>query len=84
MKNATWDHLCDELELLNALLSREVGRRTQKNSQLDLLQGFVLSEQEVAAILAKPPGSRDRFRGTTLESGWVGTRLDGQWTDAIS
>ena len=51
MRSTTWEHLRDELELLNACLLREVSRRTQKNSHLDLLQGFVLSEQEIIEIL---------------------------------
>lgn len=57
MERTSWEHLRDELELLNACLLREVRRRTQKNSELDLLQGFVLSEQEVIEILTNPPAT---------------------------
>ena len=54
MIGASWDHLRKELELLNSCLLREVNQRTQKNKQLDLLQGLVLSEQDVIEILTSP------------------------------
>lgn len=57
MKSTSWDHLCEELELLNTCLLREVRRRTQKNSQLDLLQGLVLTEHDVIEILTRPLGA---------------------------
>lgn len=57
MLSTSWDHLRDELELLNVCLFREVRRRNQKNSQLDLLQGLVVNEQDVIEILTKPPGT---------------------------
>ena len=54
MIGASWDHLRKELELLNSCLLREVNQRTHKNKQLDLLQGLVLSEQDVVEILTSP------------------------------
>jgi ATP-dependent 26S proteasome regulatory subunit len=50
----SWDCLRAELDLLNACLLGQVQRRTQKNTQLDYLQGLVLSEHEVLEILTKP------------------------------
>lgn len=61
MISTSWDHLRDELQLLNACLLSEVQRRTQKNSQLDLLQGLVLSEQEIVDILRAPPGTEQKL-----------------------
>src|ERR1051325_4548733 len=65
MITQSWDHLSDELELLNSCLLREVRRRAQKNSQLDLLQGLVLSEQDVIEILVNPPGSANQINDDT-------------------
>lgn len=59
MISTSWGRLRDELELLNVCLLREVRQRTQKNSQLDLLQGLVLSESEIIEILANPLGIPD-------------------------
>ena len=56
MVNNSWEHLLDELQLLNACLLRDVRRRAQKNRQLDLLQGLVLNESEIIEILGNPPG----------------------------
>ena len=56
MASTSWEHLREELELLNACLLREVQSRTQKNSQLDMLQGLVLNEQDVIEILTNPIG----------------------------
>lgn len=56
MVNASWEHLLDELQFLNACLLRDVRRRAQKNRQLDLLQGLVLNESEIIEILGNPPG----------------------------
>ena len=53
----TWEHLRDELELLNACLLQDVQRRTQKNSKLDLLQGLILTEHEIIETLTQLPGS---------------------------
>ena len=51
--NTNWQHLSDELELLNACLLRELRLRTinQQQGQLDQLQGLVLNDREVAAFL---------------------------------
>jgi hypothetical protein len=51
--NTNWQHFGDEFELLNAYLVREVRSRTanQQQSQLDQLQGLVLSEHEIIAFL---------------------------------
>ena len=54
MISTSWEHLCAELELLNACLLREVQSRTKKNTQLDMLQGLVLNEQDVVEILTQP------------------------------
>jgi hypothetical protein len=56
MVSTSWEQLLDELQLLNACLLRDVRRRTQKNHQLDLLQGLVLNESEIIEILENPPG----------------------------
>jgi winged helix domain-containing protein/ATPase family protein associated with various cellular activities (AAA) len=58
MVSTSWEHLLDELQLLNACLLRDVRRRAQKNRQLDLLQGLVLNESEIIEILGNPPGSQ--------------------------
>ena len=52
-RNANWEHLRDELVLLNSYLLREVNERNSNSQQshLDQLQGLVLSEQEILAIL---------------------------------
>jgi hypothetical protein len=57
MNEASWNHLRQGLELLNSCLLRDVNQRTQKNKQLDMLQGLVLSEQEVLDILKTPVAS---------------------------
>src|SRR6476659_3382038 len=57
MLTSTWNHLKAELELLNACLLKDVQRRTQKNTQLDLLQGLVLTEHEIIEILTTPLGT---------------------------
>src|SRR6185369_4328034 len=54
MVSNSWEHLLDELQLLNACLLRDVRLRTQKNQQLDLLQGLVLNESEIIEILGNP------------------------------
>src|SRR5258706_7603003 len=54
MIGTSWDHLRDELELLNACLLAEVQNRAQKNSQLDSLQGLILTEREIIEILSQP------------------------------
>jgi hypothetical protein len=51
MLTSSWNHLRSELELLNACLLQDVKRRTQKNTQLDLLQGLVLTEHEIVETL---------------------------------
>ena len=56
MVSNSWEHLLDELQLLNACLLRDVRLRTQKNQQLDLLQGLVLNESEIIEILGNPAG----------------------------
>lgn len=60
-RDANWAHLRGELDLLNAYLLREVGRRTNKGRQshLDQLQGLVLSEQEILAILTDDSARSD-------------------------
>jgi hypothetical protein len=52
-RNSNWEHLRDELVLLNSYLLREVNERNnnRQQSQLDQLQGLVLSEEEILAIL---------------------------------
>lgn len=52
-RDTNWEHLSDQLELLNTYLLREVSSRTSNNGQshLDQLQGLVLSEPEIVAIL---------------------------------
>jgi len=57
MLATSWNQLARELGLLNACLLHDVQRRTHKNNQLDLLQGLVLTEQEVIDILTKPLSS---------------------------
>ena len=57
MLTSSWNHLKAELELLNACLLVDVQRRTQKNTQLDLLQGLVLTEHEIIETLTRPPGT---------------------------
>src|SRR6476659_3260159 len=57
MLTSTWNHLKAELELLNACLLKDVQRRTQKNTQLDLLQGLVLTEHEIVETLTTPVGA---------------------------
>ena len=54
MRSTSWEHLREELELLNACLLRELQNRTKKNTQLDMLQGLVLNEQDVVDILTQP------------------------------
>jgi hypothetical protein len=54
LAGTSWDSLREELHLLNASLLGQVQQRTQKNTQLDYLQGLVLSEHEVLEILTKP------------------------------
>lgn len=56
-QTANWERLSNELELLNAQLLREVGRRASKSqpSDLDRLQGLVLSEPEVVSMLTGDP-----------------------------
>jgi winged helix domain-containing protein/ATPase family protein associated with various cellular activities (AAA) len=50
--NTNWEHLIDELELLNFCLLREARRRPHREpNQFDYLQGLVLNEQEILAIL---------------------------------
>ncbi len=56
MSSTSWEHLRDELQLLNACLLREVYRVSKKNRQLDLLQGLVLTEHDIIEILTNPPG----------------------------
>lgn len=61
--NANWEHLCDDLEILNASLLSEVRRQSgqRKPSHLDQLQGLVINEEEIIAILSEAPdrsGSR--------------------------
>src|SRR5215208_160256 len=56
MVSTSWEHLLEELQLLNACLLRDVRRRSQKNRQLDLLQGLVLNESEILEILGSPAG----------------------------
>ena len=53
--NTNWQHLSDELELLNADLLHEVRLRTTNRQQdhLDQLQGLVLSEHEIISILTE-------------------------------
>ena len=48
-----WEHLTDELGLLNACLLREVRRRTRSSEpgHLEHLRGLVVDEQEFLAIL---------------------------------
>jgi hypothetical protein len=50
-----WQHFGDQLELLNAYLLQEVRLRTanQQQSQLDQLQGLVLSEHEIVSFLTR-------------------------------
>src|SRR6266498_1479382 len=52
-RSTNWEHLYGELELLNACLLQEVRKRIEKRqqSQLDQLQGLVLSEDEIVSIL---------------------------------
>ena len=57
MVSNSWEHLLDELQLLNACLLRDVRRRTQKNQHLDMLQGLILNESEIIEILGNPPGT---------------------------
>jgi len=57
MLTSSWNHLKGELELLNACLLKDVQRRTQKNTQLDLLQGLVLTEHEIIETLTTPLGT---------------------------
>lgn len=60
--NSNWEHLSDELELLDAYLLREVRRRTDgRQSHLDQLQGLVLNEKEILAILAEGPAQARAF-----------------------
>ncbi|HKP82028.1 MAG TPA: ATP-binding protein [Pyrinomonadaceae bacterium] len=54
MTSTSWEHLREELELLNACLLREVQNRSKKNTQLDMLQGLVLNEHDVVEILTQP------------------------------
>src|SRR5687767_12003353 len=56
MSSTSWEHLRDELQLLNACLLREVYRISKKNRQLDLLQGLVLTENDIVEILTNPLG----------------------------
>ena len=57
--NTNWQHLREELELLNADLLREVRLRTTSRQQpnLDQLQGLVLNEHEIISILTRGVGS---------------------------
>lgn len=57
MVSNSWEHLLDELQLLNACLLRDIRRRTQKNQHLDMLQGLILNESEIIEILKNPPGT---------------------------
>lgn len=52
-QDTNWNHLRDELGLLNARLLKEVRRRSRDNhqSQFDGFQGLVLTEQEITHIL---------------------------------
>lgn len=54
MAITNWEHLREELTLLNACLLREVQGRSKKNSQLDMLQGLVLNEQDIIEVLSQP------------------------------
>jgi len=60
-RNTNWAHLRAELDLLNAYLLREFNRGANKrqHSHLDQLQGLVLSEQEILAILTDGLGQWD-------------------------
>jgi hypothetical protein len=56
-RNANWEHLDDELELLNVRLLREVRRRVMRSKagDFDSLKGLVLSDHEIEAILTGTP-----------------------------
>ena len=54
MLASSWNHLRSELEMLSACLLEDVQRRSQKNKQLDLLQGMVLTEDEIIETLTNP------------------------------
>ena len=71
----SWDHLRDELELLNSCLLREVHQRANKNTQLDLLQGLVLSEQDIVEILINPPGSVNRINDDDAQLGVLNQKV---------
>lgn len=64
-RNTNWEHLRDELELLNSSLLREVKQRAdnRQQSQLDQLQGLVLSEQEILEILTDDSTPSDLVPG---------------------
>ncbi|HEX8921936.1 MAG TPA: ATP-binding protein [Pyrinomonadaceae bacterium] len=57
-EGSNWEHLADELELLNISFLREVRRQAQDRAPgpLDYLHGLVLNEQEIVAILTDQPG----------------------------
>jgi hypothetical protein len=67
--NTNWQHLRDELDLLNAHLLREVRLRTKnrQQGQLDQLQGLVLSEHEIVSILTDDVGSPSEHDEESLE-----------------
>ena len=62
-----WEHLTDELAILNARLLLEFRRRNNAShpDQLDALRGLVLNESEIIAILSENPlpGITDRCDG---------------------
>lgn len=64
-RNNNWEHLRDELELLNSCLLREVSQRANnmQQSHLDQLQGLVLSEQEIIAILTNDSALSNLVQG---------------------
>jgi SpoVK/Ycf46/Vps4 family AAA+-type ATPase len=59
--SSDWEHLTDELGLLNVCLLREVRRRAHGSEpgQLDHLRGLVLDEREILAILTGQPELQD-------------------------
>lgn len=64
-QSAYWEHLTDELELLNLYLLRGVRQQdvATEPTQLDGLHGLVVSEQEVLAILTSRSDELYAFDG---------------------
>ena len=66
----SWDHLSDELERLDLLIRLQLfrQRRRQPSNPLDQFRGLVVTETEVASLLADgDPADEDEFEQDRVE-----------------